>query len=389
MDFRTTSVFAQNLHAYVERVPIIANQGGTRSSKTYSILQLLLLIAVNAKRPRVISIVSRTLTHLKKGAIRSFDEILVSYGIIPETVRNKTESIYTINGCIIEFFGTDQLAKVHGPERDILFINEANFVKAAVVDQLLIRTRGTTFIDFNPSQEFWFHDEEFQARNLRVIKSTYRDNEHLSQNQIANIEYKKKNKKWWRVYGEGELGQLEGAVFEDRKLGAFDHTIPYLFAQDYGFSKDPTTLIKVGLDVKRNRLYAEECHYSVGVLKANAQIAEMNISHAGSRLIVGDSASTQLIYSLRHEFGVNIVPCLSESKKSVAQRLLRMLDYELIVDPDSSNLLKELDYYTWTDKKSNLVIDDWNHLIDPLGYGFDYLLFKGNRKKSRVHVPKG
>lgn len=385
---QTTSVYAANLHAYVERVPVIVNQGGTRSSKTYSIMQLLLMIAVHSEKPLIISVVSYALPHLKLGVMRDFDRILIGMGYDIGSIKNISESTYKINGSIIEFFGVENLAKVHGPERDIVFINECNFVKYEVFEQLLIRTRGTCFLDFNPSREFWYHTEDFAKLPSVTLKSTYRDNEHLTANQIAFIESKKKNAKWWKVYGEGELGQLEGAVFENWKFGEFDDSLPYLFGQDYGFSNDPTTLVKIAVDTRNKILYCDECVYSTD-LKSTSQIAAVNKAHAGSKLIVGDSAEGRLIYELNREHGINIVSCLPESKKSVAARLMRMLDYELVITERSVNLAKELNYYTWVDKKGQLVIDDFNHIIDAAGYAFDYCTIKGNRKKTKIHIPKG
>ena len=118
----TTNVFKKNIKAYNSGESLIINQGGTRSGKTYSILQLLFLIATYSKKQLIISVVSRALPHLKMGAMRDFDNILLSVGIIPDKVKNKTDNIYTIEKSKIEFFGVDQLDKVHGPARDILFL---------------------------------------------------------------------------------------------------------------------------------------------------------------------------------------------------------------------------------------------------------------------------
>lgn len=395
MSLVTTNVFNKNILALNEGIPIIVNQGGTRSSKTYSILQLLLLIVVNASRPLVVSVVSYALPHLKIGAMRSFDEILANYGIVVSDVKNIADSVYKINGCIIEFFGVENLAKVHGPERDFLFVNEANFIKKDIFDNLLIRTRNTVFIDYNPSGEFWVHEKEFKAQRHLVIKSTYKDNNMLKPLQIERIEAKKINAKWWRVYGEGELGQLEGAVFEGWE---FDYTLEDIpehiqlkgWGQDFGFSVDPTTLIRLGIDTKKKICYWHECHYSSGVLLSRESIAAVDRAHAGgSGLIVGDSAEGRLIYELRKFEKLNIKPCLSESKKSVSARLMRMLDYRHILTKDSGNIGREMNYYTWIDKKGKLVIDDFNHTLDAGGYIFDYLTIKGRAPKLKARVPRG
>lgn len=385
---KTTTVFSKHLAAIRAGARIICHQGGTRSSKTYSILQSILMIVLKAKSPLVISVVSGSgLPHLKLGAVRDFDRILTDYGIRVDQVKNISETFYTINNCVIEFFGTDQLGKVHGPERDILFVNEANFVKWEILVQLMVRTRRRVFIDFNPSAEFWFHADEFKAYNPTVIKSTYRDNEHLTAMQIEIIEGRKVNAKWWQVYGEGELGTLEGAVFDGWqycKKSDIPTAVPHCWGQDFGFSKDPTTLVEVWVDNKAKRVYWHENHYSVGLLKSREQIAAVDLAHAGSGLIVGDSAESRLIYELRTSEGVNIHPCLGESKKSVSARLMRMLNYQHFITDESANLGREMNYYTWIDKKGQVVIDDYNHLIDAAGYAFDFLTIRSATRSVRI-----
>ena len=201
----TTSVFEKNIKAYNSGASLIVNQGGTRSSKTYSILQLLVLIALKSKTALIISVVSRALPHLRLGAMRDIDNILLSLGIIPDHVKNKTENSYRLGKSLIEFFGADQLDKVHGPARDILFLNECNYIKYDVFDHLAIRTSKVVIIDFNPSRSFWFHDEIQGKQKFAFIKSTYLDNEHLTPQQVERIEAKKTNQYWWQVYGLGEL----------------------------------------------------------------------------------------------------------------------------------------------------------------------------------------
>ena len=154
-EFKATSVFEKNIRAYMSGATLIINQGGTRSSKSYSIMQLLFLIAYKSKNRLIISVCSYALPHLKLGVMRDFDNILMSYGINVGSIKNITESTYKIGNSLIEFFGVDNLGKVHGPARDILFLNECNYVKHEIFEQLAIRTRSTIFLDYNPSREFW------------------------------------------------------------------------------------------------------------------------------------------------------------------------------------------------------------------------------------------
>ena len=156
---RTTRVFEKNIKAYNQDHRIIANKGSSRSSKTLSVLQLLYVIAKYSQRKLVISVVSRTLPHLKAGAMRDFDSILLEENINPDNIKNKTDYFYRVGNSIIEFFGVDQMDKVSGPARDILFINEAYYIKSDAYVQLAMRTAGTIFLDYNPIQMYWFDED--------------------------------------------------------------------------------------------------------------------------------------------------------------------------------------------------------------------------------------
>ena len=197
-------------------VRYIDNAGGTRSGKTFSTLQVLAELAKGCSG-LLISVVSETMPHLKRGAIRDFKEILADEW--DDGAWNKSESIYTFpSGSIIEFFSADQPGKVHGPARDILFINEANHLDWDTARQLLVRTRLLAFFDYNPTHTFWIHEQIAPRENCRSIHSTYKDNTYLTPEQVAEIESNKGDANWWRVYGEGKIGSLEGVIFSNIEL---------------------------------------------------------------------------------------------------------------------------------------------------------------------------
>ena len=186
-----TDIFFKNLDAYQSGAHLIINQGGQGSSKTYSILQLLYLIA--KKETKRITIASYALPHLKQGAMADFDKILDSFGENPGALKNISESTYYIGNSAIEFFGIEgNIAKAHGPRRDILFINEANRkITYEVYDQLSTRTQGAVFMDFNPDQEFFIHEKVIPNFSHVLIKSTYLDNPWLPEKELRNILMKK------------------------------------------------------------------------------------------------------------------------------------------------------------------------------------------------------
>jgi phage terminase large subunit len=367
--FRTTTVFKYNQKAYLQGKDLIINQGGSRSSKTISILQLLFLIAVLSPKPLVISVVSRALPHLRLGAMRDFDNIIQSYGM-SLNVKNRTESYYKIGHSIIEFFGADQIDKVHGPSRDILFINEANFVKFEVFDMLNVRTNGTVFVDFNPTRRFWVHDF-IGKEGVVFLKSTYKDNELLPAKIKERIEAKKDNPSWWRVYGEGEIGIAEGSIFTNWKYGEFPAG-KYGFGLDYGFYPDPDALVKVCIDEIGKKMYLKECIYTN--FNGTEELREKMLDFVGiNDVVVAECATPRTNYDLKKTFhGIKPV----SKTKTIGEWLRVMQDYEIIITPDSYNIEMELSNYVWSDKRNGVPMDGFNHSIDAARY---YLM--DSRKK--------
>jgi phage terminase large subunit len=374
----TTNVFEKNAIAYRNKERIIINQGGTRSSKTYSILQLLAYIAFYSKKELIISVVSYALPHLKLGAIREFEKILINdFEISPAGIRNKTENTYRLGKSIIEFFGVDNLGKVHGPERDILYVNEGNYIKSyEIVNQLFIRTRHTIFVDYNPSREFWVHEEILPKRPHELIKSTYLDNNFLTAAQIAEIESRKDNEQWWRVYGLGELGQLEDAILTNWSYGQFDDNLPYGYGLDFG-SKHPDAMVKVGLDNKNRKLYWKEEIYKNG-LSTDQLHALIQSRNVGRKLIIADSAGTRTITDLSKK-GLNIRPVV---KNKIVDDIKQLKNYKIIITEDSFNLAKNLNNWVWLDKKGEIPIDEDDDLIDAARY-YSMTAIKG------IFKPKG
>lgn len=354
---KTTNVFSYNIEAYNAGHRLIINQGGTSSSKTFSTLQLLFLIAKYSDEPLVISVVSKTLPHLKGGAIRDFEKILTGEGIVIDDVKNKTDIIYTINKSIIEFFGADNVDKAHGPRRNILYINECNHIDYELFYQMKMRTNICTFLDFNPTNEFWVHTDVIPKLTHFFIKSTYLDNNYLDASTVEDIESRKSDENWWRVYGLGEVGRLEGAILS-YEFGEFDNSLPFGFGLDFGV-KDPDALIKCAIDNRLKRIYwKEELHQNGLSTEALAEaIIKRNV---GQRMIIADSSAKRTIIDLRGK-GLNIRGVV---KSPIVDDIKLIQGYDLIVDPESYNLSKELNNWLWLDKKGEVPMDAWNHGID-------------------------
>jgi len=240
-----TKIYDANAEAWHSNKRRALSEGGTYSSKTYSILQLLIIIAKGAKFKLLISVVSESLPHLRKGAIRDF------FNILDEDEKNNknwnaTEHIYNFGNSKIEFFGADESDKIRGPRRDILFINEANNIPWETARGLDIRTKKFTFADWNPVSEFWAHEHWIGQPENVYIHSTYQDVlDVLSPEVVANIESNKdKDPNWWNVYGLGRLGKIEGLVYPYFEIVKELPQGDYFHGLDFGYSNDPSVLVK-------------------------------------------------------------------------------------------------------------------------------------------------
>jgi phage terminase large subunit len=213
-------------------------------------------------------------------------------------------------------------------------------------------------------------------QDTTYIHSTYQDNiKHLNQSFIDQVEVMKERRpeKYKHQIMGGWLEKAEGVIFTNWTIGGFQRVGVSVFGQDYGFSNDPSTLIETNIDKSNKRIYLKECFYQTGL--TTSDIARLNKEYAGSNLIVGDSAEPRLITELRRE--CNIKESI-KGQGSVTFGISLMQDYDLIIDPDSKNLIKELNNYSWLDKKSNTPQDTHNHLIDAARYAISYQLKNPN-----------
>jgi phage terminase large subunit len=280
-------------------------QGGSSAGKTIATLLILIDLA-QREGGKVISVVSETLPHLKKGAIRDFLAIMEAHGYYDDDRWNRTDYIYTFEtGSKIEFFGADSPDKVRGPRRDHLFINEANNISYETFTQLSIRTNGTIWVDYNPVVEFWVHDEIInRGADHDFLILTYKDNEGLPPTIVADLESRKGNTAWWRVYGEGLVGELEGRVYKGWQI--IDE-IPHgarleRHALDFGFDPDPAVIVDIyyydGGYILDEVLYQKGLH--------NSDLAQA-LKNLPSRLTIADSAEPKSISEIAM-YGVSIMP---------------------------------------------------------------------------------
>jgi len=378
MEVKLTNVFQRTGEALLNAMNgtgprLIVNEGGQGSSKTYSILQVIYNY-LKSSPPAKTTFCSYALPHLKQGVVSDFDSILTSFGEnLGEVKSAPGQPIYRIGESVINCYGIEgNLALAHGPRRKILFINECNRkVTYEVFDQLFSRSQ-ITLLDYNPDCEFWLHDKVLPHFPHVLIKSNFLDNPYLPENEMANILMKKDKpefENWWRVYGLGLLGKLEGAVFANWRYeepGEIDKAfigLPVGFGLDYGFHPDPDAMSQIGIDKKRKKIYVKECIYKTnnGTKDLIAQIGQ---HCTRANLIIAESASPRTNRDLQEHY--NIVPV--RKIRTVSDWLRDMQNYEIIISEDSHNLTKELQNYIWSDRKAGIPIDAFNHLIDGIRY---------------------
>ena len=375
----TTRVFDEIAKAYRDGYRGVDSRGGTRSTKTYSALQFLVFLAVALARKLVISVVSETLPHLKKGAIRDFEKILQDEGIISGALRddprwNATDHFFQFaQGTIIEFFSADSPGKVHGPSRDILFINEGQNIRWETANQLMIRTREFVIVDYNPTHEFWAHTELATDPRFKQIVSTYKDNRFLTPAQVEDIERGKKNANWWRVYGLGLTGQLEGVIYQFEQIDRMPDNagLVRIGGLDYGFTNSKTAGVDILADVRRKRLYLDEMFYGGGMHNFDI-IAALNahgFPRKGPRLYA-DCAEPKANSEIKLA-GFNVWP--SDKGKEITYQISFIQGWEIYVTKTSTNIIHEFRNYLWdTDRDGNRLnhpIKEFDHAMDAFRYG--------------------
>ena len=220
--------------------------------------------------------------------------------------------------------------------------------------------------------------------NVCYIHTTYKDNEHnLSKSfldNIAEMKVKRPDQYKHQILG-GWLSRAEGTVFTNWSIGEFNHNIQSVFGQDFGFSQDPTTLVETAIDKNLKKIYLKSHYGSPGL--TTSDIFNLNQQYVKNNgLIIGDSAEPRLISEVRVR-GCNIIPT-KKGAGSVIAGINLMLDYELVIDKDSIELIRELNNYAWSDKKSGLVTDNYNHYIDAARYAINYQL--ANPNKGTYHI---
>jgi len=366
----TTSIFDQIAQAFKDNKRHIWIEGGTAASKTYSVLQYLIILGLQVTSPLLISIVSESIPHIKRGCLRDFQKILG--GAFQNDRFNRTDLIYSFPHAKVEFFSADDPAKQRGARRDILFLNEVNNIPYDAFRELDARTRICTIADWNPVSEFFFHEQGLgQAENAAYIHATYQDAHNVIPPEVIKnlIEMGKRDPNWANVYLYGKLGKVEGLVYP--YFEQID-TLPegdVFYGLDFGYSNDPTALTKnviVG-----EELYSEELIFEAGM--TNDMIAH-RMDDLGIRRnydeIFADAAEPKSIQEI-NRFGFNIKPC-PKGADSVEYGHQKVRQYKQFWTKGSLNGIKEQRNYRYIADKDGKLTEktshSFSHLMDSRRY---------------------
>ncbi|KKL82861.1 hypothetical protein LCGC14_1980520 [marine sediment metagenome] len=362
-----TSVFNQLQEAVRVGKRRVFIEGGTWSSKTYSVLQLLILLLENAKTPLLATVTSESMPHLKGGAIADFKHIMGAD--FYDGQFNKTDFIYTFpkSGCRLEFVSADNPGRLTGPRRDILFCNEVNNILKDSYEQADMRTRLFTICDWNPTSEFWFHDQNLADDKENVfIHTTYLDSlEVLPESKRREIEaWELKDPNRWRVYGLGLLGKLEGLVYPSFKQVDKLPEGKYFYGLDYGFASDPTVLVK-NVIVGEN-LYSQEMFYDDSALTNEDIARRMELCKVGRDEVIypdpNEPKSAEELSRLRFYVGDTV-----KGPGSVEFGIKKVNEYYQHWTKDSLNCIKEQRNFRYIEDKkhpglyTDTTTHQWSH----------------------------
>lgn len=399
---RLTKVFRTLNAAIKSGKRIIVMRGGTSSSKTFSVLEYLLIRAQKHPNEKT-DIVAETIPALKKGVLSDITNggVAAMCGIENwYAIYNKSEMTATFtNGSSVNFMAFENEMQARGPRRTNLFVNEANRIAWEIIEQLLMRTSGLIIIDFNPSRDFWVKEKiidnpEYADQMIEIV-STYKDNDFLPDSVRSFIESKRNDEHWWRIYGLGEWGIYEGLIFNNVKVQDFnqDQFANYRYGLDWGFSQDPFAFIECAISNKD--LYITREVYARGLL--NADSAELVRPIAGNNIIVADSAEPKSIQDYVSR-GLNCIGA-RKGKGSIESgiKMLQAFDH-IYIHPSCIGAITDFQNYVWkkdrkTGKSLPIPEGGFDHAVDAVRYALemDMVDWDANapkKTKEQIHEEK-
>lgn len=380
---QVSEVYEKNYDATTR---MVVNQGSSRSGKTYSILQVLISRCMSMPdEGHKFTIVRKESTTIRSTVLQDFQSIMQDWGLWNDADFNKVVMEYRLNGNLIEFIGANDGQKLRGAKRDTLYVNEANELGWESMKQLMMRTTGQVYLDYNPSitKLHWLYSNIVDTRDdVTFIHSTYKDNPFLEESIVNEIErLQHTDPDAWRIYGLGELGVSRSTIFVARPATNVPEDASLLsYGLDFGYTNDPTALVAAYLSGDGESIYLKELAYSTGLTNDDI-VDKFHISGISNRdIIYADSAEPKSIDYLRRK-GFNIRPTKkgADSIMSGIDTLKRYKIYYI-----GRNLEMEFTNYRWKEdingESTNTPIDRYNHAIDAVRYATWNVLGAPKRK---------
>lgn len=383
LELQHTPVFTKNFDALNdEKVRFIINQGGSRSSKTYSLCQMMIVYCLTTPG-KMVSIIRKTFPILRGTVMRDFIEVMRELDLYEEKNHHKTEQIYHFpNGSQIEFFAADNEQKLRGRKRDVLWVNESNELNFEEFTQLNMRTADKLIFDFNPSENFhWLYDLISRPEAI-LIHSTYKDNPFLPESQVKEIEnlimY---DESYYKIYALGEKGTGKTTIYTHWKH--YEH-LPEIketyYGLDFGFNH-PTALIEV--NIIDNTCYVKEIIYKEGLTSTDLikMMDELQISK--KKEIACDTARPEIIEDLRRK-GYNAKSAIKDVKDGIDS----VKSSGLLIHKESINILKEVSSYKWK-TNGDITLDEpvkvYDDAMDAMRYAIHYWKSKNKKGDNNVY----
>jgi phage terminase large subunit len=362
--------------------------GGTRSGKTYAILQWLIVYALQSERKNI-SVVRKSMPSLRRSAIKDFRDIMETLKIWSDSQWHDTKKEYTFeSGSIISFFSADDAQKLRGVKADITYVDEANELSEEEAFQLGIRTTQNIIYSYNPTiSPYHYLRQQYGDDNTSVYRTTYKDNPYLPKEQVMAIEdLKDKNEKQWKVYGLGEFAGNERQIFQFNIVDDIPIESDFIgYGMDFGFSSDPSTL--VGCWKWGESIYFKELLYEKGLTTGDIMSRFKGLS-LNREEIWCDSSEPRLIEEL-YRGGYN-TKAVVKGKDSILFGINCMLNYKIHLHKGSQNLINEMYGYQWgADKEGNVTNrpeGGMDHTIDAARYVSMMRLSKKSENKGIYNI---
>ena len=356
MDIKATAIFEKNYEAILGDKRFIINEGGSRSSKTYSLCQLMIIYCLQNNN-KVVSVIRKTFPALRATVLRDFIEILRDIGLYNEESHNKSEQIYTFgNGSMVEFFSVDNEQKIRGRKRDIAWCNEANELYFDDFTQLNMRTEDKLIFDYNPSDSAsWLY--ELPAEESIKIKSTYKDNPFLPDSIKAQIEdLARTDEALYQIYALGEKAISKSNIYSQWTFVAHrpSRFVKYVYGLDFGYNH-PTALMRVYYC--DNDIYIEPVIYEsyLTTTMLIEKLATLGIEQTVT--ILADYSRPEIIQEM------NIAGYDVQNANKVVKKGIDNLKTFGVICQDDKAIRREYENYKWK-KIGDFITDEPVKLFD-------------------------